>query len=303
VIVISFLAFTLLLAVAALQLIRRSISGGPQICGPRLLLALSLSLFVFLYGAWVYVSAYGKYAFALAALIIMAYSLLRRGRMTRRRPPARRPFRDLALSIILLAMNVLYFTGTAGPTPYAKLRFPLKAGRYFVLQGGKGLPANVFHFNSRRAVYAMDIVQLDALGRRCSKVFSRKLRDYYIFGDTVYSPCDGIVRRAVSDNPDNIPPRRKRGPNNLNGIVLEGAEYIVYMGHLRQNGVFVRAGQRVQAGQPLGLVGNSGMSLEPHLHIQVHTKALDDAPWYRQPQLFIKFNDREYLLFQEIDAR
>jgi murein DD-endopeptidase MepM/ murein hydrolase activator NlpD len=35
----------------------------------------------------------------------------------------------------------------------------------------------------------------------------------------------------------------------------------------------VRVGQRVSAGQLLGLVGNSGNSVAPHLHFQVNDKA------------------------------
>jgi len=270
---------------------------------PRLLLALTLSGFVYLYGAWIYLSAYGRYAFTLAALGVFFYGMARRGKPQKVHNPPARKIRHLVLATLFFLLDVLYFTGIAGPTPYAELSFPLKPGRYFVLQGGKGLPTNVFHFNSRRAVYAMDIVKLDDWGRRCRLVFSSSLEDYYIFGDTVYSPSDGVIQRAVDDNPDNTPPNRNRGPNNLNGVVLEGRDYIVYMGHLKQYGVFVQAGQKVKAGQPLGLVGNSGMSLEPHLHIQVHEKGPTGSGWFRQPQLFIRFNGKSYLLFETIDAR
>ena len=301
-IVISFLTLTLLLALIALQALWRSLRALPYPDWTRLLLALSLSVFVYLYGAWIYISAYGKYAFALSVLGFTAFILLsrKRGKNSRSGPGPR--IRDLVISAILLTTDVLYFTGTAGSTSYARLSFPLKPGRYFVLQGGKGLPANIFHYNSRRSVYAMDLVALDERGRRSSMVFSSELREYFIFGDTVYAPCDGEVERAVSDNPDNIPPRRKRGPHNLNGVLIRGAAYTVYLGHLRQAGVFVRAGQAVNAGQAIGLVGNSGMSLEPHLHIQVHANSMDGRPWYEQAQLPIRFFDKEYLLFEEIDV-
>lgn len=211
--------------------------------------------------------------------------------------------RHLLLSGIFLALNILYFTGTAGYTEYAQLAFPMQRGKYFVLQGGKGLPANVAHFSSRRAVYAMDIVKLDRWGRRCSKIFSKSLADYFIFGDTVYSPCDGIIERAIGSNPDNVPPHRERGPHNLNGVVIDGAAYTVFLGHMQQGKVFVSAGQHVVLGQALGLAGNSGMSIEPHLHIQAHKKATDGRMWYEMPQLFILFDEQEYLLFEEIDAR
>ncbi|GAB2866350.1 M23 family metallopeptidase [Actinocorallia aurea] len=39
--------------------------------------------------------------------------------------------------------------------------------------------------------------------------------------------------------------------------------------HLRRGSVKVRAGDRVRTGQPLGEVGNSGNTTEPHLHFQL----------------------------------
>ncbi|KAG1580522.1 hypothetical protein G6F46_015500 [Rhizopus delemar] len=40
-------------------------------------------------------------------------------------------------------------------------------------------------------------------------------------------------------------------------------------GHLQAGGMRVRRGQAVQAGQPIGLSGNSGYSSAPHLHFVV----------------------------------
>jgi murein DD-endopeptidase MepM/ murein hydrolase activator NlpD len=39
--------------------------------------------------------------------------------------------------------------------------------------------------------------------------------------------------------------------------------------HLKNGSVCVRPGDTVRGGDPLGLVGNSGSSLQPHLHFQV----------------------------------
>jgi murein DD-endopeptidase MepM/ murein hydrolase activator NlpD len=54
-------------------------------------------------------------------------------------------------------------------------------------------------------------------------------------------------------------------------IVLDGEgedrDY-VFM-HLRAGSVLVTEGQRVRIGAPLGQVGNSGVSLGPHLHFEV----------------------------------
>ena len=301
-IVISFLSITLVLAILSIRALYQSVKYFPLIGWSRLGLGISLSGFVFLYGAWIYISAYGKYIIPGLAIIVIGSGLLRRP--ARKSLIERRESKALnyIISGTLLVLCVLYFTGTETNRSVVRLSFPLHPGRYFVLQGGRGLPSNLFHYNSRRAAYAMDIVALDTWGRRANKVFSTKLKDYFIYGDTIYAPCDGKVLRAVSDNPDNIPPRRARGPHNLNGVLLQGEEATVYLGHLQQGGVFVAEGQELKAGQPIGLVGNSGMSLEPHLHIQAHANSRDGAPWYSQPQLEIQFFDRAYLLFEQIKA-
>ncbi len=297
-IVYSLLFITLLIACLALRLVYRSLL---QRHWAKLAAGLSLSAFIYLYGAWIFLSAYTKYAFG-AALMLTVLMVLRR----RQAFPAiriRHSGRYWPLSAILLLISILYFTGTEGRTEYVDLAFPMHGTHYYVFQGGKGLPANVFHYGAHREVYAQDIVKLDAAGRRCKQIFSKHLADYYIFGDTIYSPCSGIIRRAVDSNPDNIPPHRVAGIRKLNGVLIEADGYFVYLGHLQRGGVFVQEGQSVAAGQPIGLAGNSGMSIEPHLHIQVHKKGLDGRPWYEQPQLYIRFGGRAYLLFEEIHPK
>ena len=198
-------------------------------------------------------------------------------------------------------MIALYYTGTTGrPYGVADLRLPFKSGTYFVFQGGKGLPTNIFHSTGRHTHFAMDIIKLNKYGRRSSHIFSKRLEDYEIFGDTIYAPCNGIVVKTEASNPDNIPPARKRGRFNLNHVLIESRDAFIFLGHLKQGGVLVKAGDTLVAGQPIGLAGNSGMSLEPHLHIQVHAKTTNGLPWYLQPQLSITFDGKSYLLFDEI---
>jgi murein DD-endopeptidase MepM/ murein hydrolase activator NlpD len=71
------------------------------------------------------------------------------------------------------------------------------------------------------------------------------------------------------------------------------------MGHFKHGSIIVTEGQTVETGQPIAQVGNSGMSLEPHLHIQAHTKKPGES-WYRGEPLYIEFDGRTYLLFQTI---
>ncbi len=52
-------------------------------------------------------------------------------------------------------------------------------------------------------------------------------------------------------------------------IIHKDGTVAVY-GHLKPNGVLVRVGQRVVAGTPIAISGNTGYSLGPHLHFHVY---------------------------------
>lgn len=292
------LAFTIGLAALSIFLMYRASRKPLADLVFTAVLAGFLALFIYLYGMWVFLSIYLKYVFGVLFLLCAGWFFIRRKQTLRARPIWLKFFFTILLGIAI----VLYFTGTTGKPQTVELDFPLKKGRYFVLQGGKGLPTNLFHFSLRGAIYAMDIVKLNKYGNRANTVFSRNLEDYAIFGDTIYSPCAGKVVRAYGGNPDNIPPNMERGPKNTNMVVIEGEHYTVFMGHLKKGSVMVQEGDVVKMGQPLGCVGNSGFSSEPHLHIQVH-EIEKGRPWYASTPLYIRFNGRSYLLNEMIKEK
>lgn len=67
-------------------------------------------------------------------------------------------------------------------------------------------------------------------------------------------------------------PVRDRARANFIRILHEDGSMAVYA-HLQANGVLVRSGQRVDAGQRIGLSGNTGFSTAPHLHFVVQTNS------------------------------
>ncbi|NIG57666.1 M23 family metallopeptidase [Chitinophaga sp. Cy-1792] len=293
-IIYALLGMTLLLAFLSLRFVWLAGKRPPGVSFSYLFLGIGLGTFVYLFGTWVYLSIYAGYLFGVLFLLDLLAVFIRK--KSPHTPPARWKVRaNLGLAVLLLTLNLLYFTGTTGKPAVIELSFPFRGNRYYVLQGGKGLPTNVFHFSLRGAIYAMDIVKLNRFGGRADKVFSRNLPDYEIFGDTLYAPCNGRVVRAYSNNPDNIPPNMKRGPKNTNQVLLETDSCYIFMGHLRMNSVLVHDGDEVVTGQPLACIGNSGFSTEPHLHIQVHKKQ-GDIPWYLGTPLYIHFNGKGYLL-------
>ena len=270
------LILTLLTALASILVLYRMSGQRIIFRWYRIIFSVSCGTFIYLYGTWVFLSVYAKNVFAISFAISLTVSLLRKKTDVLTR--------NSRIKMGLYLVFTIIFSGLS------------------VFQGGEGLPTNVFHYGLRGAVYAMDIIKLNGAGNRAKHIFSRYLEDYEIFNDTLYSPCSGVVQQAVADNPDNIPPNRKRGPHNTNNVLIATDSFYVFMGHLKHNCVFVHEGDSVQVGQPLACIGNSGFSLEPHLHIQVHAKTDKDVPWYKQPPLLIAFDGRSYLLFEEIEA-
>lgn len=291
-IALSFIIVTLFLASWSLAITYRAQTRAWRYSWHRVWIGLSLAAFIYCYGAWVFISVYARYAFAIAEIAILLTGLFRKKILARDQPGWKKAA-NIPVALLLNVLAILFYTGTTGRPPSLSLHAPFRRGTYAVQQGGKGLPANLFHVSARNAIYAMDWVKLNRWGNRANTFFSAVLTDYNIFGDTVLCPCSGHILRIVDDNPDNIPPFRKRGPHNLNSVVIESAGYYIFMGHFKEGSAMVAAGDSVQAGQPVALAGNSGMSLEPHLHIQAHRK-VNDGPWYTQPPVQILFEGKEY---------
>lgn len=103
-------------------------------------------------------------------------------------------------------------------------------------------------------------------------------------GTPIYAPADGVVVQGQD---------RKRGSVSGFGSWIwidcqssVGRDFI--FGHVHHPGILVRAGDRVTAGQQIGVVGNEGQSTGPHLHFEVWGapgrsggKSEDPAGWLR----------------------
>jgi len=146
--------------------------------------------------------------------------------------------------------------------------------------------------------HGMDFMVADAGGRTHAGAGAR-LEDYFIFGRPILAPAAGTVADCIDGRPDN--PIGKFGVDydelmrTKNGRLL-GGNYIVldhgngevsFFAHMKNRSVKVRKGDRVQAGQALGLVGNSGDSFEPHLHYQLQSGTAFDVETL--PAVFRKY--------------
>jgi Peptidase family M23 len=121
--------------------------------------------------------------------------------------------------------------------------------------------------------YAVDWEQMDAQGRIYNGP-QEKLESYTIFGKpvlavadaVVVSVIDGLAEQTPGKYPTNIPLDEADG----NSVMLDLGEqrYAMYA-HMQTGSVKVHKGEKVKLGQVIGLVGNTGNSVAPHLHFQV----------------------------------
>jgi len=91
-------------------------------------------------------------------------------------------------------------------------------------------------------------------------------------GTPVHAAREGLVARTEASN--NIGCWEDGCGRYANFIVIlhdDGTTGEYY--HLQQNGVLVEAGERVEAGQKIGLSGNTGHTTVPHLHFAVYRAA------------------------------
>jgi hypothetical protein len=154
-----------------------------------------------------------------------------------------------------------------------ELGFPLEGK--FVIAGGHAF--NEDHRDERSQFYADDIIGLGP-DYQLVRGDGASNEDYYTWGREILAPAAGTVVFARNDVPDNSRPgvieadRFLSLPDPLHAIggnlvVLDhGNGEFSLLGHMMQGSVRVRTGDRVERGQVLGLVGNSGNSDAPHLH-------------------------------------
>ena len=117
-----------------------------------------------------------------------------------------------------------------------------------------------------RAQFAYDFDKIDGNGELYSGD-PKNLNDYYGFGQPVYAPADCTVYEVHDGEKD-----------NPMGIVTKHANYAMLdlgknifceMAHFKNGSLVVKKGQKLKRGDKIAEVGNSGMSDNPHLHMQI----------------------------------
>ena len=113
--------------------------------------------------------------------------------------------------------------------------------------------------------------------------------DSYSWSEPIYAPISGRIIQAKDELPDRqdlnllkdmarlfvtsiVPPddtdeRLRAFAGNY--VIIGSGNVYTFMAHLQQDSIEVNAGEEVRRGEPIGLVGNSGSTLGPHLHFQM----------------------------------
>ncbi len=146
----------------------------------------------------------------------------------------------------------------------------VSTGEWTVLHGGPTRATN-YHHGSRTQRWAYDFVV--KVGGRVRPRGRKHNQDYYGYGRPVLAPAPGVVVRAVDGVAENVPGTKGRAGGN--GVVIDhGFGEYSSLWHGIPGTLRVAVGDRVEAGQELFLVGNSGASTLPHIHFHVWAKGI-----------------------------
>lgn len=186
----------------------------------------------------------------------------------------------LASDIRTLSYPPLPSDPAAGFVSEVPFRLPFD-GAWLVVWGGDS------EFTNYHAVVPAQRHAYDLVVWRDGATFigdGSRNEQYHAWSQPVLAPADGTVVGVLDGMEDSAPGAigeqagmERAGPQEHpagNHVVIEvgDGEYIL-VAHFRRGTITVAEGDRVAAGDVLGLCGSSGNSSEPHIHIQ-----LQDGP-------------------------
>ncbi len=116
------------------------------------------------------------------------------------------------------------------------------------------------------------------------------LGDFYTYGLNVLAPSAGRIIKIVNHIEDNPVGSVDTKNNWGNLILIEHAPFFYsQLSHLQKNSILVKEGDYILAGTKLGLAGNSGRSLEPHIHM--HFQSNPEIGSNTIPVFFTQYQD------------
>jgi hypothetical protein len=148
------------------------------------------------------------------------------------------------------------------------LRLPFE-GEWFVGWGGRKIADN-YHAASPDQRFAYDfLIERNGVTHTGDGTANEQ---YFCFWKPILAPGPGTVAVALDGIEDNKPGTMNETEVGGNHVVIDhGNGEFSFLAHLKKGSVRVKKGDKVEAGTPLGLCGNSGRSSEPHLHYHLQT--------------------------------
>lgn len=90
-------------------------------------------------------------------------------------------------------------------------------------------------------------------------------------GTPIYAAADGEVVVHAPNGQEG-----RSGNLLIIKSVIDGETVWFWYGHMFDDGVYVKEGDKVEAGQIIGGIGNKGRSTGPHTHVEVHVGTWDN---------------------------
>lgn len=144
---------------------------------------------------------------ALAATLILHYVRSKKQTLAQQLPAGWKQWLMVGVFAVLTVLfglaGVTAFQGTFSPDGRTvTMEMPLKQGTYYVSVGGSNGLLNMHYNMGGAGRYAVDFNRLGGWGSVASRLFSEDNQDHYIYSDTVFSPCAGIVEDVYDELPE-----------------------------------------------------------------------------------------------------
>ena len=254
-------------------------------------------------GLWIFPSSWIKSVY-LAALIALAFrTVLQRPEKNRQGTWAT----IVSIAFLTPLAVVLNYQGLHGRlepnSVFIDLASPLeKEAGFCALSAGNTLGLNPHlalarDLSTLSEIHGVDFIKKRGIGVRTSsgKAWHPKPfqpEDYAIFGEPVFAPCSGIVIASETNRPDVLSGAAFRDLNGSNFVAIECKGAAVILAHLKQGSVTANAGDEVNQGDVIGAVGNSGNTIEPHLHINAQSLTDSDDLYEGSHPIAMRFDGR-----------